>query len=62
MLIGCFFITIAAVYLSYIDKDPINLSTLDEGVYILILIFGTFMISYHLFVQDKRWLNKWFGE
>lgn len=59
IIIGLFFIAVAAVYLSYMDKDekdvPINLKTMNQGVYIIILIFGALMAGYHghLLAIDK---------
>lgn len=57
--IGLFFVAIAAVYLSYKDKDenniPINIKTMNEGVYVVILMLGSWMILYHghLMVSDQ---------
>jgi formate-dependent nitrite reductase membrane component NrfD len=67
IIVGLFFIAISAVYLSYKDKDekdiPINLKTMNEGVYIVILILGAFMAMYHghLLVIEKKWLSGVFG-
>lgn len=61
IIIGCFFIAIASIYLYYKDKEekdiPFNLQTLNQAVYIILLILGSIMVIYHGLILDKKWLS-----
>jgi hypothetical protein len=62
IIIGLFFISISAVYLSYMDKNskdiPFNLDLMNESIYIILIIFGSLMFLYHghLFIKSKGYL------
>jgi hypothetical protein len=72
IVIGIFLMAVGAVYLSYKDKDekdiPINLTMMNQAVYIIILILGAvmfmwqFMWHFHLLGAEQGWLRKVFGE
>jgi len=66
--IGLFFVAVAAVYLSFKDKDPkdvpFNVGVMNEAVYVVILILGSLMVLYHghLMAIDKGLLSFGTGE